>query len=101
MQHLDRLRKRMQIADGMAGQRLRLELVRQYQVRRTDEGLVHGHDVRGDVEAALVAHDGVEDPEERARVRGGLRAETACDFANGRHRFRGGGVAGQQHGEVG
>ena len=43
---------------------LSFELVRQYQVRVGNQAAVGGDDVLGDVEPAVVAHDGVEDPEE-------------------------------------
>lgn len=50
--------------EGGGGRVLGFELVGEDEVGVGDEAAVDGDDVLGDVEGAVVAHDGVEDPEE-------------------------------------
>lgn len=76
---------------------LGLELVRQDQVGVLDQAPVRGHDVVGDVQLAVVAHDGVQDPEEAAGPTPRLFLELLGDVAHG---LDGGGarhVARQHH----
>lgn len=70
---------------GLGGGRdvLGFELVGEDEVGVGDEAAVDGDDVLGDVEGAVVAHDGVEDPEEAAGAGGRFGFELLGDGADG------------------
>lgn len=93
---------RVQIRDAHVGEEFRLELVGEDEVRVSEEGLVNRHGIFVDVDASVVAHDGVEDPEETARgvFAGGRGAQVAGDFAHFAHQSGGRAVAGEEHVEV-
>lgn len=70
---------------------LSLKLIRQYQVCVAQQALVRGHHVVGDVQAAVVAHDGVQDPEEASPVLRVLRLMAQL-LGDGAHGLDGGGA---------
>lgn len=93
---------RVQIRDAHVGEEFRLELIGEDEIRVFEERLVDRHRVFVDVDASVVAHDGVEDPEETARgvFAGGRGAQVAGDFAYFAHQGGGRAVAGEEHVEI-
>lgn len=81
---------------------LGLKLVGENQIGVLDEALIRGHDLLGDVQLPVVAHDGVQDPEEAARrSRSGLLPlELLCDIAHGHDGLGAGDVAREHHVKV-
>lgn len=80
---------------------LGLKLVGQDQIRVRQQGLVRGHDVLGDVQLAVVAHDGVQHPKEAARApRAPLGLELGGDAPHGLDGLGAGDVAREHHVEV-
>lgn len=65
-----------------------------------NETLVGGYHVLGDVYLPIVAHDGIEDPEEAARVGSGVGFQFSAYAADGLDARGAGHVAGQHHVEV-
>lgn len=88
------------VLTGQRGFVLGLKLVRQDEVRVRQQGLVRGDDVLGDVDLAVVAHDGVEDPEEAAGRVAILDLELLGDVADGDDGLGAGDVAREHHVEV-
>jgi hypothetical protein len=98
VQRLNSSVHRFQIRDLDIREQLGFELVRQDQVSVFEQVLVHRNRVFCHVDAAVVAHDGVEDPEESPRR--GFLAELAADFADFLDESGGRAVAGEHHVEV-
>ena len=100
MQRLDRGAHTLQISNLHPRQEFCFELVLQDQIRIVEQGFVDGQLVFVDVYAAVVAHYGVEDPEEGAGFGGVAGAERSGDFAYFLDQSGGGAVAGQHHVET-